>query len=144
MPIKSHQAWNVRSDNSKVTSGPSEQQVSNISYYCHNYGEYYQHFIMTCYQIAPTACLSALTVVQDKEQFNQLLQEIAEAGYVLLDTISDFTSSYKGWLSWMVVGFNNKGYLIDALILHHEIRELKLILENRNIVKFIYRQCILL
>lgn len=62
----------------------------------------------------------------------------------MMDTISDFTISYKGWISWIVIAFNNKGYLVDALALHREVREIKHIVENRNIIKFTYRQCILL
>ena len=48
-----------------------------------------------------------------------------EHGYVIIDTFSEFGCSYKGWISWIVMGFNNRGYIIDALALHREVRQLK-------------------
>ena len=42
-----------------------------------------------------------------------------------MDTISDFTLSYKGEMSWIVLAFNNRGYLIDAASLRREVEQLK-------------------
>jgi hypothetical protein len=50
-----------------------------------------------------------------------VVREVSELGYVFMDTISDFTMSYKGLISWVVVAFNNKGYLVDALALRSEM-----------------------
>lgn len=72
------------------------------------------------------------------------MKEISEEGYVLFDTISDFTGSYKGEISWIVLGFNNRGYLIDALSFRKEVYQLKGVLENPHIIKLTYRECILL
>ncbi len=73
---------------------------------------------MTCYRIAPHANLSDLVVIDNMMDFSQLMKEINEAGYVFIDTISDFTGSYKGGISWILVAFNNHGYLIDAVSFH--------------------------
>jgi hypothetical protein len=76
---------------------------------------------MTCYHIAPNACLSQLILINQREDFKEVVREVAESGYVFMDTISDFTISYKGVISWVVVAFNNKGYLVDALALRSEM-----------------------
>lgn len=42
------------------------------------------------------------------------------------------------------MGFNNRAYLIDAIALRQQVAQITALLENRNIVKFTYRQAILL
>lgn len=72
------------------------------------------------------------------------MKEIGEEGYVFMDTISDFTLSYKGEISWVVLAFSNRGYLVDAASLRPQVQQLREIIENPHIIKFTYRQCILL
>lgn len=67
------------------------------------------------------------------------MKEVNEEGYVFLDTISDFTNSYKGEISWIVLAFNNHGYLIDALSFRTQLLRVKSVLENPHIIKFTYR-----
>lgn len=144
MPNRPHSNSNHHSDNSKLASSPSEQQINSISYYCHNFNDYYEHFLMTCFRIAPSACLSSLVVVQEQDQFEAILKEAEEEGYLLIDTFSDFGLSYKGWISWVFLGFNNRAYLVDAIALRQQVAQITALLENRNIVKFTYRQAVLL
>jgi hypothetical protein len=142
MPLKPSPS--LHHDNSSLSSRPSEAQVNAVYGYCHNFSEYYQHFIMACYRIAPTANLSELTVVDSRSELEEVIRMVKEEGYVFLDTISDFAASYKGEISWIVVGFNNRGYLVDGMALRSEVPAFKSILENAGIIKFTYRQCILL
>ena len=54
--------------------------------------------------------------------------------------LSDYGSSYKGFVSFIIVGFVNRVYLVDCLVLREHIGErLKKILENTEIFKFSLR-----
>ena len=69
-----------------------------------------------------------------------MVDEIRREGYCLLDVVGDYCSSYKGFVSFIVIGFVNKCYLVDCLTLreHVEARMRKL-LEDAEIVKFCFR-----
>lgn len=78
MPNRNHVNSNPHSDNSSLASTPSEQQISSISYYCHHFNDYYEHFIMTCCRIAPSACLSPIVVVQEQDRLELIMKEAEE------------------------------------------------------------------
>ena len=62
-----------------------------------------------------------------------------EQGYCFIDSVSDDRSSYKGYTSWVTIGFANHGYLIDALALYSHMNEITKILEDPQIIKYCYR-----
>ena len=94
---------------------------------------------MLSYRIAPLSTLSTLKIIDKPSQLTGILQAIEKQGYMFLDITSDFTTSYKGFISFIMLGFNQQGYLIDALPLRKEIKQLKSIIENPKITKFCYR-----
>lgn len=58
--------------------------------------------------------------------------------------MTDFSSSYRGKLSWLLVGFQHQGYLVDASTIITCQNALQQMLEDEGIVKFAYRQTVLL
>ena len=40
----------------------------------------------------------------------------------MIDTVSDQENSYKGFITMVMLAFNNRGYIIDALTLHEEVK----------------------
>lgn len=77
---------------------------------------------MLSYNLAPQASLSKLTVIDNSTALSQLIAEIYKIGYVLIDTLTDHESNYKGVVSFILLGFHNRGYVIDAFALHRELR----------------------
>lgn len=63
---------------------------------------------------------------------------------MFIDSISDFTSTYKGIISIFLIAFNDRGYLIDALELNKQLKEFKSIIENPNIIKYCYKLGVML
>jgi hypothetical protein len=45
-------------NNAALLGSASQQQMNAVYNYCHSFAECYQHFIVTCYRIAPSANLS--------------------------------------------------------------------------------------
>jgi len=43
----------------------------------------------------------------------------------LIDSISDFGNTYKGRISWIMIGFTHKAYLIDVETFYEEMREIQ-------------------
>ena len=125
MPFKPQDHYRIQSDNSLLHHAPNQQQVHKIYHFCQHYHHYYQHFIQLSQNIAPQATLSPLTLVSTPQAFTSILEKVNENGYVILDTIADLECSYKGWISWILIGFNNSGYLVDALALRREVVQLK-------------------
>ena len=39
-----------------------------------------------------------------------------------MDTLTDCESNYKGVISFVLLAFNNKGYVVDGFLLHKELR----------------------
>jgi hypothetical protein len=116
-----------------------EGQVANVYAFCHGFQEKECEFRMLCYRLAPGAALGALQIVERKDQWRQLLGEISREGYFFLDTVTDYATTYKGRIELVMAGFNNRGFLVDAVSLRSELSELRVLIEDARIVKFCYR-----
>lgn len=118
MPLKPQTQWNIKANNAITTKTADEHQINSIYHFCQHFPEFEYEFIMLSYRIAPTSALSPLELISQPNALNALIEQIYHEKYLFIDTITDFTTSYKGFITYIVLGFSNKGYLIDALALH--------------------------
>ena len=53
---------------------------------------------------------------------SEVIDGIYENGHVLIDTLTDCETNYKGVISYVLLAFNNRGYVVDGFALHRELR----------------------
>jgi len=53
---------------------------------------------------------------------SEVIDGIYENGYVLIDTLTDYEFNYKGVITFALLAFNNRGYVVDGFALHRELR----------------------
>lgn len=66
----------------------------------------------------------------------QALKAVEEKGFVLVDSFTERKTSYKGYISWLLLSTHNQGFLVDASKLHDHLFSLKYLLESPSITKF--------
>lgn len=71
---------------------------------------------------------SKLTFITNEMKLKEVLGLIVVKGYVLIDSFSEFETSYKGFISWLVISTNDEGYLLDCSKYHDWLYSFKDIL----------------
>ncbi len=67
-----------------------------------------------------------------------IIEILKEQKYIFLDVFSEVHGSYRGYISWLLIGTHSTLYLIDAARLHDQCYQLKEVLEKKELIKFMH------
>jgi ribonuclease D len=67
-----------------------------------------------------------------------IVEILKEQKFIFIDAFSEVRASYKGYVSWLLIGTHSRLYLIDAARLHDECYKLKEVLERKELIKFMH------
>jgi hypothetical protein len=114
--------WDIPPDNSCLSVQPGNEQVFAVSQFTDHFQHYLGGFEKVLEQVrARRPVPRTLTVVSERGQLFQVLSCLEKGQYLLVETFSEKTLSYKGYVAWLLLANDTGCYLIDSSSLHDEI-----------------------
>lgn len=79
-----------------------------------------------------------MMIIESEDSLAMVIEILKEQKFVFIDVVNETKSSYKGYISWIMLATYNQLYLIDSGRLHDNCHELKEPLMRPNLIKFMH------